>query len=348
MADFIEKRIRLSDPVATTGDRVYVICSQNGLFPDPWHGHVPHEMWGVWDHPIKLLDGFWFALRSPASGVTRWLMEADACRVGLGYTEFDYLAEPLQITRRDFVPDGVEGLVVTITVQAPAYFTDPLELVVLVRSDLRPAWLGEQVGMHDGPDRVEAVLEHHAVKFQDEQNEWFALVGGDQPASEISLNDVASFPHTAGQGVSAQLIFPLNMQPTGTTALTLFIAGSAQSEAAAFTTFEQLRTEHNRLFATKHTHYQQIAQTSQLLSPDPILNEAFQWVKLNCQMLARATPDAGLCVGAGLPTYPWWFGIDTEYAVLPMLQAGLFDLTKASLRLLKASVKPQTRLNQAG
>ena len=99
MSQFIEKRIRLSDPVATTGDRVYVICSQNGLFPDPWHGHVPHEMWGVWDHPIKLLYGFWFALRSPASGVTRWLMEADACRVGFGYTEFDYRVEPLRITR---------------------------------------------------------------------------------------------------------------------------------------------------------------------------------------------------------------------------------------------------------
>ena len=28
-------------------------------------------------------------------------------------------------------------------------------------------------------------------------------------------------------------------------------------------------------------------------------------------------------MGAGLPEYPWWFGIDTEYAVLPMLQADL-------------------------
>jgi hypothetical protein len=74
-----EKRVKLGEPVVTAGDRVYSISSQNGLFPDPWGGNVPHEVWGVWDHPIKLLDGFWFGLRLP-NGVLTWLGEADACR----------------------------------------------------------------------------------------------------------------------------------------------------------------------------------------------------------------------------------------------------------------------------
>ncbi len=345
MFPFIEKQTRLADPVATTGDRVYVICSQNGLFPDPWHGHVPHEMGGVWDHPIKLLDGFWFALRAKTSGVTHWLLEADACRVGLGYTEFDYRVDGVRVIRRDVVPDGIEGLIISLTVQIPEYFTELLEAVVLVRSDLRPAWLGEQAGMVDGPDQAEATPDRRAVIFRDENNPWFAIVGSDRPAAEITMSgDLPAIQPTMGQGASAQLIFPLSKQAT---TFTLLIAGSSQSKASAQATFEQLQREHTALVAAKQASYQQIAQQSELIAPDATLNEAFQWAKVNCQMLARATPTHGLGAGAGLPTYPWWFGIDTEYAVLPMLQAGLFELTKATLRLLKRVSETENR-NEPG
>ena len=78
----ISKSHQLSDPVATTGDRVYVISTQNGLFPDFTSlDHSTHEMWGVWNHPIKLLDGYWFALRNRKSGSLLWLSEATSCTV---------------------------------------------------------------------------------------------------------------------------------------------------------------------------------------------------------------------------------------------------------------------------
>jgi glycogen debranching enzyme len=51
-------------------------------------------------------------------------------------------------------------------------------------------------------------------------------------------------------------------------------------------------------------------------------------------MLMREVPPHGRGAGAGMPAYPWWFGIDTEYAVLPMLQAGLFDQVRDTLQLL--------------
>ncbi|MCX6044622.1 MAG: hypothetical protein NT075_05870 [Chloroflexi bacterium] len=344
MFPFIEKQIRLADPVATTGDRVYVICSQNGLFPTSWQGHVPHEMGGVWDHPIKLLDSFWFALRSKTSGVTNWLSEADVCRVGLGYTEFDYRVDGVRVTRRDVAPDGLEGLIVTLTVQMPEHFTEELEVIVSVRSDLRPAWLGEQAGLHDGPDQAEAAPDRRSVIFHDENNPWFAIVGSDLPATDITVNgDLPTVQLTMGQGASAQLLLPLTDQAPRPATLTLLIAGSSQSAMAAQATFEQLQREHPVLTAAKQASYQQIAQQSELIAPDAMLNEAFQWAKVNCQMLARATPTHGLGAGAGLPTYPWWFGIDTEYAVLPMLQAGLFDLTKATLRLLKQVSETENR-----
>ncbi len=44
-------------PYMTPGNRVYAVGHQNGRFPDiGWH--IKGEMGGIWDHPIKLMDGF--------------------------------------------------------------------------------------------------------------------------------------------------------------------------------------------------------------------------------------------------------------------------------------------------
>lgn len=46
------------NPYLTAGDKTYIIGTQDGNFPD-LGGHTPGEMGGVWNHLIKLLDGFW-------------------------------------------------------------------------------------------------------------------------------------------------------------------------------------------------------------------------------------------------------------------------------------------------
>ncbi|MBX3010305.1 MAG: hypothetical protein KF832_02315 [Caldilineaceae bacterium] len=339
---FLEKRERLADPVATTGDQLYLICSQNGLFPTPWAtNHVPHELWGVWAHPIKLLDGFWLALHNRtqggSAGITSWLLEADACRVYGTHTEFTYRVDELTVTRRDFVPDGLMGLVVTVTVQLPASFTDELALVVLVRSDLRPAWLGEQVGLHDAPDQVEVVNAQRHIRFVDQANPWVALVGGDSPLQSVQLQKQAGVVQpTVGTGATARFHVTLTKPSANTMTATLYIAGATTGEAAALATYTRLRADYRTLVQRKAALYERLSQTTQVTTPDPGLNQAFHWAKLTGQMLARQSPTHGPALGAGLPNYPWWFGIDTEYAVLPMVQGGLFDLTKTTLRLLKS------------
>ncbi|MEZ4869046.1 MAG: hypothetical protein R3C14_47430 [Caldilineaceae bacterium] len=338
--DLLEKRERLADPVATMGDRLYVISSQNGLFPDPWsRSHVPHELWGVWAHPIKLLDGFWLALHNRTTGVMTWLLEADACRVGGLYTEFVYRVEPLRVTRRDFVPDGVAGLLVKVTIELPTHFADEIELVALVRSDLRPAWLGEEAGLVDGPDQIEIGVDGDHIVFTDQQNPWSALVGGDRGSNtvrEIITGPAAGvLQPTVGQGATARLTLPLQRNASRQATATLYIAGSAHSLVEAQSTLATLRREGDALYQAKAEGYEQLTRQCALASPDPALDHAFTWSKYTCQMLTRTTADFGPGVGAGLPHYPWWFGIDSEYAVLPMLQAGLFALTKSTLRLLK-------------
>jgi len=335
---YIEKRRRLSDPVVSAGDRIYCISSQNGIFPDPWGGHVPHEGHGVWSHPIKLLDGFWFALRPAGMEIAGWLMEADACRVYGGSTEFDYLVGPVHIVRRDFVPDGIEGMVVELMVTAAVESGSEFDILAAFRSDLRPAWLGDTVGLEDGADTAHYDAEEGYVVFRDELNGWAAVVGSTTAPRTTAIGTEAeapAFQATFGRGASAQLMYRVALNEDAVGRLTLLIAGSSKSESAAIQSFKRLRQDHAALFEVKRASCQAIASGSTLISPDETLNEAFHWAKLNCHMLAREVPGLGRAAGAGLPTYPWWFGIDIAYSILPMLQAGLFNLAKESLHLLK-------------
>lgn len=338
MFDPIEKRTRLADPVATTGDRVQIICSQNGLFPDSWdQDHVPHEQWGIWAPPIKLLDGFWLAIHNKATGVTGWLTEADACQVYGPHTEFNYRIGPLQVMRRDFVPDGIVGAIISITVQMPADFTDELELLAFVRSDLRPGWLGEEIGMQDGPDSVEANNQQSQVIFRDVLNPWSVIVGSTTTTRQISLNEDTIPFLTNGDGATALLRFTFHPKRAGVLQSKLIFAGSAHAFDQAKEAYGTLRVESSNLVEAKNVTYLALARTNVLQTTDAQLNLAFQWAKFTTQMLAYQTHRDGPAVAGGLPTYPWWFGIDSEYSVLPMLQVGLFDLTKSTLRLIKAA-----------
>jgi glycogen debranching enzyme len=344
---------------------VYVISSQNGLFPDSWGGHVPQEMGGVWNHPIKLLDGYWFGI-SAGDAPPHWLGEATLCRAGLGWTEFEYAVGPLRITRRDFVPDGVEGLIVTLDVQGADDAQD-LRLHALFRSDLRPAWLGVDAGMIDGKDSAQFDPQGRCI-FTDPNNAWCCAIAADTaPLHTATGADLWAVNRTSGQGTSALMTliphpFPApthagqtqqrsfgaptpNPSPQGR-GVKMFIAGSVHSHHAALATLAQLQSQHAHLIDAKSALAEAIAHTSEIITPDAQLNEAMGWSKWINQMFMRETP-LGRGVGAGLPEYPWWFGIDTAYAVLPMLQSGQFELARDSLRLLKQESELRNR-NEPG
>ncbi len=334
----IEKRQQLSDPVAAAANRTYLICSQNGLFPDPWAGHLPHEMWGLWSHPIKLLDGFWFALRPAGSAANSWLVEADVCRVHPTHTEFEYRLGTLHIVRRDFAPEDIEGLIVELLFSRSRRFPQALQLDAVLRSDLRPAWLGQQAGLHDAPDQVRFGPGPSLI-FEDGDNPWVALVAASpQPERAFPLrpgdDGLAPLHQTAGQGATAALRFTLPFHDGDEARLRLFIAGSAAGPDAAAAALQQLETQHEALWAHKQALYQGIDSRARLQCPDPLLQDAFRWSKFNCRMLQREMPGLASGAGAGLPTYPWWFGIDTEYTVPALLHGGLFELAQQSLRLL--------------
>ena len=106
----------LGSPYVTAGDRVYMVGHQDGTFPDlGWH--IQGEMGGIWNHPIKLMDGFKVNLQ--------W--EEEDTDLGLAYSFVNYPYankhlyqledKNLSIERWQFVPDHLEGLAVQFIIK---------------------------------------------------------------------------------------------------------------------------------------------------------------------------------------------------------------------------------------
>lgn len=142
------KTDRLQDLFITAGDRSSVIGSQNGLFPDFGH-HVKDEMGGVWAHPIKLLDGYWLHVKEEGDEQGFWLKEADRFHNYPFYNEHDYSLNDrhLEIVRRQFCPDGIEGVVVSYFVKNIGDSDRQFDFSFLGRTELSPVWFSETLGM---------------------------------------------------------------------------------------------------------------------------------------------------------------------------------------------------------
>ncbi|MGH2481646.1 MAG: hypothetical protein ACRDHW_18495, partial [Ktedonobacteraceae bacterium] len=77
-------------------------------------------MSGVWDHPIKLLDGFWLGITfgsfNPANpvGKVRWLTQASRWRMTPGQVELTYQLPKLEVIRHEYGVDDYEGLLIRL------------------------------------------------------------------------------------------------------------------------------------------------------------------------------------------------------------------------------------------
>src|SRR4051794_35875360 len=115
---------RLADRrTVVTGDRAWVLGTADGRFPAAGF-HTRGEMGGFWTPSLKLLDGMWFGIGDD------WIGPATRTTSGWGYVRADLPATGgVAASRTDFVPDGVAGALVGLTLQAPTART------ITVRAD---------------------------------------------------------------------------------------------------------------------------------------------------------------------------------------------------------------------
>jgi hypothetical protein len=97
------KKENAHDLCVTAGDRLYSIGDQAGNYPAVGF-HVPGEMGGIWQHPIKLLDGFRLTITDSKTKVAQ---QADKCDSFVTYsftTRFLYDFPQQHVGAENFLP----------------------------------------------------------------------------------------------------------------------------------------------------------------------------------------------------------------------------------------------------
>ncbi|MBK8292320.1 MAG: hypothetical protein IPK96_16655 [Flammeovirgaceae bacterium] len=297
----------LTSPFVTAGDRVYLVGHQDGSFPDlGWH--ITGEMGGIWDHPIKLMDGFTASITTrnntfcvdQAKKFTNYPM-ANSHR-------FEWEQEQIAIDRFQFIPDGMEGAIVEYRITNNSSETKELEFTFTGMVDLRPTWLGERTQMIDAEDLIEYDESVSTVLAKDSLNPWYVAFGSTLAASKFSdQSENCVMKNRTGLGKNATLAYVISIQPGDDKSIPIYIAGSYTSEDSVLKTLALLKKEGGSKLDQKIARYQQIDAASRLIIPEKEIEKMYSWLKYNTDWLIRDVPEQGRSISAGLPDYPWWF-----------------------------------------
>lgn len=321
-------------PYATAGDRTYLIGTQDGNFPDMGQ-HVPGEMGGLWLHPIKLIDGFQ-AQVTDAETNKEILLSESAEMVSYPYgNRFRHgrVLDELEVERFQFSPDHQQGLIVQYSFNNASDRTRRLRFQWSVKTDLRPGWYSDRLGIKDGEDVVDWQWKDGIFIARDIDNPWFCVWGA-TPSVDAQRIDHPRPIRTSGRGVTAASRYTVSIGPHSTATLTFVLAGSATDQDAALKTYGYLAKHHAALLAKKVAHYDSIINRARITIPDKRLQEVYHWVRVDMEWLVRDVPGIGRGLGGGFMEYPWWFGTET-YSLQALTTTGDFDLAKQTLRLLK-------------
>ncbi|HEY7504504.1 MAG TPA: hypothetical protein VH700_10420 [Gemmatimonadales bacterium] len=322
-------------PYVTAGTRAYVIGTQDGNFPDLGE-HLPGEMGGAWLHPIKLVDGFRASVAEPATGRDAVLSAGKDFITYPHGNRFIYGAvlDSLAVERFQFSPDGHDGFIVQYRLRNAAGRTRALTFDFAVKTDLRPVWFSDSLGITDARDTVGWEPTNRLFIARDTGHPWFCVWGAAGSADARPITDPPPI-RSRGTGVTAASRYTVSVAPRGTSTLTFAVAGSASTRDAAVETYRTLARDHASLLAKQRAHYETLLQRARITIPDPRLQEVYNWVKVNTQWLVRQVPGIGRGLGGGLMEYPWWFGTDASYSLQAMVATGNVELARQTLRLLR-------------
>lgn len=320
----------LPSPFVTSGDRVYMVGHQDGSFPEiGWH--IKGEMGGIWNHPIKLMDGFSAELIWPDNTISLDGADEFTNYPMANSHRYTLKEQNMTVVRTQFVPMNKQGVVVEYLLENMGQTQQDFQFSFTGHADLRPTWLGERTQMIDTTDIAEYQVDKDAWLVKDAQNDWFVLFGANLPS--VNQEGLTSSTYM-GQGASGRLDYAISLPAQTTKTIHFTIAGSYASRTAVIDNYLDIRSNTGDYLKQKKEHYQTLAAQSKLTIPDKDIEEAFEWLKYNCDWLVQTVPEIGTGITAGIPDYPWWFGVDSEYALKGYMAIGQQEAVYQTIQLL--------------
>lgn len=323
------KKEYLASPFVTAGERIYMVGHQDGSFADlGWH--ITGEMGGVWSHPIKLMDGFTATIQQ--NDQIWQLNKADSF---VNYPAanahiFKNTEDGLQVERWQMAAQKDAAIIVKYAIENTTDSDKDIDFKFTGLSDLRPTWLAERQNIANATDSLFYNADLRSFVAKDKENDWFAVFGADQDPVEHEAA-ISSNVKQPSQGV---LSYSFSLKAKETKTITFVISGSSESEQEASEIFKNTFADLDNIIAEKEKFYKELAERSKLKIADETLQETFEWLKYNSQWLVQETPGIGRGIVAGIPDYPWHFGVDSEYALQGYLAIGRADVAASMIKIL--------------
>ena len=346
-----------------TGDRAYVVGTQDGGFPGMGF-HIKGHMNGVWSHPLKLLDSYQFLVDDvpfPA---------AEKFTSGPGFVQLDLPAiSGLKISRTEFSPDKLPVVLIGLELKndgAQSKNTQNTLLTFQPTSEILPAYPWSETKPYtsddlDQKDKVSFDPLVTGLSFSEPGRPWHALVAGrttesgPQDTVDFVGADFSSNTGDLGKKASGRLNWRLTIAPGSKVKIWLAVAGTHISKFEAYLALLFGLSHPDDLLADKISERLQVLSKSDAKIPDPVVQAAFNWAKLNLADMRRTVFEAEIRdvnvgnayppplarfpilsgFGAGYPDYPWYFGTDGSYTVFPLVAVGQWEAAKDHLRTIR-------------
>ena len=195
---------RLADRrIVVTGDRAWVLGTADGRYPAAGF-HTRGEMGGFWLPNLKLLDGMWFGIDDG------WIGAGTKTTTGWGYVRTDLPdTDGVSASRTDFVPDGVSGALVGLSLRSATHQDDhPAGRRPLRAAGLLPVGRDQPEPADREPARTRCRQQGRHLVFRDrgtpphansEAHDWAAAFGSTLRADR-RRPDRPGLPRTAGPG----------------------------------------------------------------------------------------------------------------------------------------------------
>lgn len=317
----------------TAGTRAVLIGAQNGLFPDIGH-NVPGEMGGLWAGEKKVCDGFFFAIDDVP------LRTADCCEAHPVATAFHYRMQEqgMHIVRRQYIPDGVKGCVIELTIENQKNAPRLVEVSFTVRTDiLTVAAANGTDGTELGRDVGEYDENSQAFYARDSRNPWHAVWGAESKCRVLQADlphDVYGFGTTMGKGINGRLFYRVRVNAGQQTTMRLFVAGGFASRSQAEDALAQLREHAQQMYAEKEARVAKLMELSAAAMPDPVIERSWNWARIYGDWLTRELPKGGHGLCCDLPEHPSLFGEGWAQALGALLPQGGAQRVQEMLRTL--------------
>jgi glycogen debranching enzyme len=326
--------------------------------------HIDGEMGGVWTHPIKLVDGYWFGLDGT------WLPPATHFISGMGYVQMEYpITEGLEIVRTEFIPESLPVILIGLTLSNPSQQTKEVELTMDVRSDilLTYPWDWSQPTSsfqfnEDDEGSYDEVAER--MVFQEQGKPWYAVVGVSDQISKGEVSDKYWGPLNSreqrvnsrhGDGMGGRLSISVEIPGTAYKTIWFAVGGSHTSRDEVDEALTTALANPITLLSEKIYDRLLVYETSYIDIPDEKIQAAFDWSKQNLSDLSfrvnavhiRDTNEGTEYpspmiefnnlkgIAAGFPDYYEFFGADGAYTTFALITSGMWETAMDHLRTIR-------------